>query len=150
MKKLMILFVLLIPALLYAQSVSDLQNKSYGSSNGAPLFDPSKLKMSQSYSFSYYSGNGQNGTLGYYLNSIEYAFSDPLKIRVDIGYLHSPSSIVSKNSSAIGSGAIIPGVSVDWRPTDNLRFNVDIRQVPAGYNSINGSRHNYNQWEDYR
>jgi len=149
MKKIWILLLILVPVIAMAQSMPDLQNQSYVSKGSLSFFDPSKLTLKQSYSLSYYSGSGRSGSIGYYMNSIEYAVASPLKIRVDIGYLHSPSNMISKNSTGLGNGVIIPGVAIDWRPTDNIRFNIDIRQVPA-YNSLNDYRRNYNQWEDYR
>jgi hypothetical protein len=149
MRKLLILLLVMIPVMALAQNAPDLQNKSYLSNGSLSFFDPSKLSMTQSYSLSYFSGSGQSGSIGYYMNSIEYAVASPLKIRVDIGYLHSPSNMISKNSSNLGNGIIIPGIAIDWRPTDNMRFNIDIRQAPA-YNNLNNYRRNYYDWEEYR
>jgi acetyltransferase-like isoleucine patch superfamily enzyme len=149
MRKISILFLILVPVIALAQSAPDLQNQSYVSKGSLPFFDPSKLSMKHSYSLSYYSGNGRSGSIGYFMNSIEYAVANPLKIRFDIGYLHSPTSMISKNSSITDNGVIVPGVAIDWRPTDNMRFHIDIRQVPAT-NTLNDYRRNYYQWEDYR
>ena len=147
MKKLLILILILIPVVALAQTAPDYQNQSYLSKGSVPFFDPSKLSMKQSYSLSYYSGSGQSGSIGYFMNSIEYAVASPLKIRVDLGYLHSPTNFISKNSSALGNGVIVPGIAIDWRPTDNMRFNIDIRQAPA-YHRSNEYRRNYYHWED--
>jgi hypothetical protein len=133
MKKMIFLTIVLLPALLFAQGSSDNQNSQnpYVSKSGSSLFNPSKLKIHQSYSFGYYSGGGTSGSVGYYLNSIEYAFSDPLKIRVDLGFLHSPTSILSGHSN---SGVFVPGFSLDWRPSRYFNFRLDYQHVPA-YNN---------------
>lgn len=150
MKKLAVIILVLIPVMAFAQSMSDQKGKSYVSKNGFSLFDPSRLLMKQSYSFGYYSGAGTGGSIGYYLNSIEYAFSNPLKIRVDLGYLHSPTSLFSGTSSGLNSGAFIPGFAIDWRPSKNFNFRLDYRHVPAGaYGGLNPYYNPYNR-EDYR
>jgi hypothetical protein len=112
--------------------VPDLKGKSYVDRDTYSLFDPSRLTMRQSYSLGYYSGGGKSGSIGYYLNSIEYVFSNPLRIRVDLGYLHSPTSMFSGGSSTLNSGAFVPGLAVDWRPSKNILFRLDYRHVPLG------------------
>lgn len=104
MKKIIVLMLVFLPALLFAQSspVTPSSQNPYAVKKSS-LFDPSKLSMHQSYSFGYYSGGGTSGSLGYYLNSIEYSFSNPLKIRIDLGFLHSPSSILGGKSSVANS-----------------------------------------------
>jgi hypothetical protein len=150
MKKMVFcLVLLLVAAAAFSQTLSAPKDNSYLSKKSFSLFDPSKLKMSQSYSFGYYSGRGGSGSVGYYLNSLEYTFSSPLKVRVDLGFLHNPSALVSRNSSISKSGAFIPGVSVDWRPSPNFNFRLDVRQVPyTGYGNYNGY-YNPGFWEDY-
>jgi len=151
MKKAAILAVLLfVPVIVMAQQLTDLNDRSYTSKSAFSLFDPSKLKMRQSYTLGYYSGSGGSGSVGYYMNSIEYTFSNPLKIRFDLGFLHNPSSLVSKNSSLSSSGVFLPGFSLDWAPKDYFHFRLDYRQVPSynygGYNSY----YNPGFWEGYR
>lgn len=132
MKKLTLAVLVLIPAIAFAQGVPDLKGKSYTGKDTYSLFDPSRLSMRQSYSLSYFSGGGRSGSIGYYLNSIEYAFANPLKIRFDLGYLHSPTSMFSGGSSSLGSGAFVPGLAIDWRPSKYFLFRLDYRQVPVG------------------
>ncbi len=150
MKKIAAIILVLIPVMAFAQGVPDLKGKSYLSKDRLSLFDPSRLTMKQSYSFGYYSGGGTDGSIGYYLNSIEYAFSNPLKIRVDLGYLHSPTNVFSGTSSGLNSGVFIPGFAIDWRPSKNFNFRLDYRHVPAGaYGGLNPYYDPYNR-EDYR
>ena len=150
MKKMVFsLVALLIAATAFSQTLTAPKSDSYLSKKSFSLFDPSKLKMSQSYSFGYYSGQGGSGSIGYYLNSLEYRISNPLKVRVDLGFLHNPGAMLSRNSSISKSGAFIPGVSVDWRPSPNFNFRLDVRQIPyTGYNNYNGY-YNPGYWEDY-
>ena len=147
MKKIALLVLLFLPALALAQVAPDMKNQPYVGNNPASLFDPSKLTMRQSYSFAYYSGGGRSGNIGLYMNSIEYAFSDPLKIRVDLGFLHTPSRLFSGNGSVSDNGMFIPGISVNWRPSKNFNLRLDYRQHAESYRWYGGDdyyeRYNY-------
>ena len=150
MKKLAAIVLILIPVMAFAQGVPDLKGRSYLTKGGYSLFDPSRLTMRQSYSFGYYLGGGTSSNIGYYLNSIEYAFSSPLKIRVDLGYLHSPTNMLSGTSSGLNSGIFVPGFAIDWRPSKNFNFRLDYRHVPLGaYGGLNPYYNPYYQ-EDNR
>jgi len=148
MKKVILLMALvLVPVLVFGQAITDLKDKPYVKGKYS-LFDPSRLKMHQSYTFGYYSGAGGSGSVGYYLNSIEYTFSNPLRVRFDLGFLHNPSSVLSGGSSK--AGAFVPGVSLDWRPASSFHFRLDFRQTPAfNYGGYNGY-FNPGYWEEYR
>ena len=150
MKK-MVFFVtlLLIPVMAFSQNLTDLKDKPYLTKGGFSLLDPSRLKISQSYSLGYYSGRGGSASVGYYLNSLEYTFSNPLKVRVDLGFVHNPSAIISGRSSISKAGSIVPGVSIDWRPSSAFHFRLDYRQIPV--TNYGGYNYYYNPrfWEDY-
>jgi hypothetical protein len=120
MKKAIAIILVLTPVIAVAQMAAPSDGESYVRKTDFSLFDPSRLTMHNSYTFSYYSGSGRSGTIGYYMNSIEYAFSGPLKIRLDLGYLHNPTSMFSRGSSGANTGAFVPGISVDWRPSDQF------------------------------
>jgi len=151
MKKSAMLIILLIPLLAQAQIAPDLKNKSYVGKNSVSLFDPSKLTMRQSYSFAFYSGAGHTGNIGMYMNSIEYAFSDPLKIRIDLGFLHTPSQLFSGNTSVVENGVIVPGISLDWRPGKHFNLRLDYQQRPETYRWFEGNDYQrYNLLEENR
>lgn len=151
MKKLTILIILLIPLIAQAQVAPDMKNKSYVGNNPASLFDPSKLTMKHSYSFAFYSGGGRTGNIGLYMNSIEYAFSDPLKIRIDLGFLHTPSRLISGNTSIADDGVIVPGISLDWRPSKHFNLRLDYRQHAETYRWFGGDDYErYNLMEENR
>jgi len=149
MRRTTLLILLLIPIIAAAQGLSDMNGQSYVRKSGSSLFDPSKLSISGSYSLGYYSGGGHSGSIGYYMNSLEYRFSNPLKIRVDVGYLHNPSAMFSGNSAGQNKGVIVPAVSIDWRPSENFNFRLDYRQVPVDYYRSGYGLNPYLQ-EDYR
>ena len=94
------------------------------------LLDPSRFHMSQSYSLSYSSSKYGSQSLGMYLNSIEYQISDPLKIQVDVAYLHNPGVLIGNNSNSYLSsdGKILPGVSLTWTPSKNTYIRFDYHQ----------------------
>lgn len=127
-----------------AQRIGDLPNAGLSGTSSSShkssfsLLDPSRLHMSQSYSFIYSSSRAGSINLGMYLNSIEYQISDPLQIRFDIAYLHSPGNLVSGNGS-LQDGQILPGLSLRWRPSKNFLFQFDYHEAPSlFYNDRNG------------
>ncbi len=99
------------------------------------LLDPSRFHMTNSFSLMYSSSNGRSQSLGMYLNSIEYQISDPLKIRLDLGYVQNTSSLFNSNNGIQNNGKILPGVSISWKPAKNLFFQFNYREIPAYYNS---------------
>ncbi|MEE9553609.1 MAG: hypothetical protein V3W18_04860 [candidate division Zixibacteria bacterium] len=148
MRKLITILLISIPVLALAQSIPPPNADSYVKKGTYSIFDPSRLSMNQSYSLSYYSGGGNSGSIGYYMNSLEYRFSSPLKIRVDLGYLHSPTGLFSRNSTVNNSGMFVPGISIDWKPTENFNFRLDYHHVPVDYYRGYGTNSFFQ--EDYR
>lgn len=101
---------------------------------GFSLLDPSRIKFHNSYSMSYFSGGGQASSVGLYMSTLEYQFSQPLSIRVGLGYLHQPLGFLG--TSGPEGGEFLPNVRLDWRPSDNMHFSIDYRTVPASlYNT---------------
>jgi hypothetical protein len=150
MKKAVVLVILmLLPAAVIAQNAPELKGQPYLTKGSTSLFNPSRLRMQQSYTLGYYSGGGASGSIGYYLNSLEYTISNPLKVRLDLGFVHNPGALFSNGSNISKSSAFVPGFSVDWRPPSSFHFMLDFRQVPAfGYGGNNGY-YNRDLWEDY-
>jgi len=98
------------------------------------LFDPSRFHMTNSFTLMYGSSNGRSQSLGVYLNSIEYQVSDPLKIRLDLGYVQNTGALFGSNNRNQRDGRILPGVSISWKPTKNLFFQFNYREMPVYYN----------------
>jgi hypothetical protein len=125
----------LVAGPILAQEVGDFPLRSnIPAKSTFSLFDPSRFHMTNSFSLMYSSANGQSQSLGVYLNSIEYQVSDPLKIRLDLGYVQNTSSLFNSNSRNQSNGRILPGVSISWKPAKNLFFHFNYREMPVYYN----------------
>lgn len=101
------------------------------------LLDFSKLSMRHSYSLSYTSVGGQGLSLGMYTNSLMYKFSEVLDVQTDISLTHSPYSSFG-NANAF-SGLYLTRAQLNYRPTENMWFQLQFRQVPPMY-WLNSSR----------
>jgi len=94
-------------------------------------FNPSNLKMTQSYSLSYQTF-GQNGfALGVYTNSLSYQISNPLSLQMDVSVMHSPYSSMGSDFSKSLSGIYLTRAELNYRPSENTLFQVQFRQLPA-------------------
>ncbi len=102
------------------------------SGSGFSLLDPSRLSISNSYSFSYFSGNGQSGSVGMLMNSIEYQISNPLKVTLNLGVMHNPSAFIGQSSGGL-SPIFLPGVKIQYRPNDNFLFQMNFQSYPSRY-----------------
>ena len=96
---------------------------------GFSLLDPSRIKLHNSYSMSYFSGGGHSASVGLYMSTIEYQLAQPLSIRVGLGYLHQPLGFLG--TSGPEGGEFLPNVRLDWRPSNNMHFSIDYRTVPT-------------------
>ena len=134
-------FILIIVIPVYAQRQSDLPSSYSPTKSSFSLLDPDRFHMSHSYSLSYFSSRAGSQTLGMYLNSIEYQVSDPLKIRLDIGYLHQPGGLFRSSSGSLKNGQILPSISINWKPAKNVFFQFNYRQTPVLFQD------NYYQYE---
>lgn len=135
-KKVIVLTIIMIASVgvLSAQQVGNFPVKpNEPAKSSFSLLDPSKLHMSQSYSFMYSSSKYGSQSLGMYLNSIEYQISDPLKVEFNLGYLHNPGALVGNRNDYLGDGKILPGVSVSWKPAKNLFLQFNYQQMPGYY-----------------
>jgi hypothetical protein len=130
--------LLLVFGLAQAQRIGELPSSDSPYKSSFSLLDPNRFHMSQSYSFLYSTSRAGSVNLGMYLNSIEYQIADPLQIRFDIAYLHSPGNLISRNGS-FQDGQILPGLSLRWRPSKNFLFQFDYHEAPSlFYNDRNG------------
>lgn len=94
-------------------------------------FDPSRLTMNQSYSLSYSTFGGKGFSLGEYVNSMSYRISDPLSVRMDVSFMHSPYSAFGDKFGKDLTGLRISRAELNYRPSENMMFQVQFRQVPA-------------------
>lgn len=142
-----------IPSFNGAARVRDLTTDPSGP--GWALLDPSRFHMRQSYSISYMSGSGGSGSVGLYLNEMEYQLFKPLTLHVGLGYLHQPFGSRGANSAgaSLSDGFFVPNVGLEYRPSENILMMVDFRQIPAGTSPYGwgtgygvGSRYWYDPW----
>jgi hypothetical protein len=95
------------------------------------LLDPSRLKMTQSYTISYFSSKSSQGSLGLYANTIQYQLSKPLTVWIGLSYLHQPFSwLKSQNIST--KGRILPNFMLEYKPNSNFYFLIKFSSLPYG------------------
>jgi hypothetical protein len=138
--KITLIVVCMLCVSVFAQS--SLERKDLGTSGDAigesridnkfSLFDLSRLEMRQSYSVSYFSGNGSGQTIGMYMNSIRYRISNPLTISIDLLWMHEPGQLFSQNKSTpTDYGSIFPSFRLEYRPSDKFYLEVGYQRVPS-------------------
>jgi len=100
------------------------------------LLDPSKLRMSHSYTFSYFSSERSSGSFGVYTNVLEYKFSNPLTLTLSLNYLHQPLSVFHKDDLRL-KDAILPNFQLRYRPNDSFSFTINVLTYPHLYHPGN-------------
>jgi hypothetical protein len=96
------------------------------------LLDPNKLRMSHSYTFSYFSSERSSGSFGVYTNVLEYKFSNPLTLTLSLNYLHQPLSVFHKDDLRL-KDAILPNFQLRYRPNDSFSFTINVLTYPHLY-----------------
>ncbi|HAV23273.1 MAG: hypothetical protein A2X67_08240 [Ignavibacteria bacterium GWA2_55_11] len=95
-------------------------------------FDPSRFNMRQSYSMTYSSFGGRGLTIGEYVNSMFYRISDPLSVQFDLSLTHSPFNSLGGRYSNELNGFRLSRAQLNYRPTENMFFQVQFRQFTPG------------------
>ena len=109
------------------------------------LLDPSRVKINNSYSFSYFSGGNTSGSFGIYTTTLKYRVSNPLSIALSLNYLHQPLSVFGRDDLRI-KNSIMPNFQLYYRPNNNFSFMINVLTFPPPY-----SWGNENMWiEDKR
>jgi hypothetical protein len=96
------------------------------------LLDLSKFRMSQSYTFSYFSSGKTSGSFGVYTNVMEYQVSKPLTLTLSLNYLHQPLSVFHKDDLGI-KDAILPNFQLSYRPNNSFSFIINVQTFPYSY-----------------
>jgi hypothetical protein len=94
------------------------------------LLNPSRFKLYQSYSFSYFSGGGTNSSLGIYTTTLNYQISNPLSLTLSLNYLHQPLSVVGRNNGGI-KNAVLPNFQLNYRPNSSFSFMINVVTCPS-------------------
>jgi len=118
-----------------AQFVDDAAYQSYQRSNSlgvAPavspfsLIDFSRVRWSNSYSVSFFSGGNSSGSIGMWNSNMSYDLSRSFSIAFDINLVHNPGGLLGNtNNDAI----ILPGFSLDYHPSRNFNLRIDYRTL---------------------
>lgn len=114
-------------------NVSESLIRSDGSGLWFGLFNPNNFKMQHSYSLSYMTFGRQGLSLGTYTSSLYYKFSDPLDVQVDVSVRHSPFGGFGSQMNKDISGIYLSRAQLNYRPTDNMLFQVQFQQFPTMY-----------------
>jgi len=108
------------------------------------LINPDKVKMNHSMSFS--SGAASTGA-GYYqsayTNHLQFKLRDNLKLNVDMSFVNL-GTMTHKNDLNFSSNddnrnVVLPGVSMQYKPTDNMTIYIEYQQstgVGSPWNSV--------------
>lgn len=96
-------------------------------------FDPNRLTMHHTYSLSYQSLGGKGLSLGVYTNSLMYKFSELLDFQADISLMHSPFNSFGDKMRNDLSGIFLSRAQLNYRPSDNMLFQIQFRQLPPLY-----------------
>ncbi|MFC1476151.1 hypothetical protein ACFLQW_04025 [Candidatus Zixiibacteriota bacterium] len=95
------------------------------------LLDPSRLKISHAYSFSYLSGGTTSGSVGMYRSIIQYQLARPLTLRVGLAYAHNPLTAFGGESGGLVREGLYPSFQLEYRPSKHFYFGIGYERVPG-------------------
>ena len=172
MKKLILLFVLLLGSVSLAQLKADIDkpldvksgilNKNLQGSSFLGIFNTANFSMRHNFDLSYSTFGGNYMALGVYTNSMSYSFSDALNVQLDASIVNSPASSFGKEFSKQLNGIYITRALLNYKISDNSKLTVEYRMLPMGmgYNPYGFSSYggfgsnsrfgfgNYNFWDE--
>lgn len=112
------------------------------------LIDLSKVKWSNSYSVSYFSGGGSSMSMGILSSAMMYEFSPKLSLTVNVGLLHNTGALVAGENT---DPTVLPGFNLDYHPSDKFRLSLSVQTYRDGFGSDGSNYMNYgyyNRWRD--
>ena len=77
--------------------------------------------------------------MGIYTNSLYYKLSEPLDVQFDISLMHSPFNSFGKRNDL--SGLYLSRAQVNYRPSEDVLFQIQFRQLPSLYWLWNSNRY---------
>jgi hypothetical protein len=99
---------------------------------GLSLLDPARLRLHQSYTFSYFSNSRSSGSLGIYTTTLDYQLSEPLSLTLSLNYLHQPLSVFGRSNAGTKSD-ILPNFQLRYRPSNSFSLWIDVVTLPSTY-----------------
>jgi hypothetical protein len=118
------------------KSTTSSQTNLKGAANPFSLLSTSRIRWSNSYSVSFFSGGGRSGSVGLLNTSMMYEFSPKLSLGLNLGILHNPSSLWGDRNN---SSSLLPGMRLDFHPSNAFRMVLDIRSVSGALNPYDRS-----------
>jgi hypothetical protein len=106
-------------------------------------FNPSRLTINNSYTLSYTTSGRQGFSLGTLTSSLAYQISNPLSIEFDLSLMHSPFNNLGGNFAKNISGFYLTRAELNYKPSKDILFQVQFRQLPALYWLNNYDRLDY-------
>jgi len=141
MKKMMILFAVIISLNVYAQfkepgfpanSIRDgIVNENSGSLFG--FLNSDNFEMKHSYSLSYSSFGSEGLALGVYTNSLLFKLSNKMNVQVDASFIHSPYSTFGKDFQNQLNGVYVTRAAFNYKPWDDVFISIQYRNLPMAY-----------------
>lgn len=102
------------------------------------LLDFSRIKWSNSYSVSFFSGGYGSGTMGLFQTNMLYEFTPSLSLALNIGIAHS-GGVFSTEQDA----SILPGFTLDYHPSNKFRAILQVQTYQGYLNPYYFNRSNY-------
>ncbi len=136
MKKIIIILSLIfIAGSSFGQLVSDarIQNTISSKSIGViPVADPfslidfSKVRWSNSYSMSFFSGGNSSVSTGMLNSMMSYEISSKLSVALNVGLSHDPGMLLGNGSSNVN---VLPGFQLDFHPSEYFNLRINYQQL---------------------
>ncbi len=130
-----IFIALFLTTAVAAQFVDDVSYQGYQRSNSlgvAPavspfsLIDFSRVRWSNSYSVSFFSGGNSSGSIGMWNSNMSYDLSRSLSIAFSVNLVHNPGGLLGNTNN---DACILPGFSLDYHPSRNFNLRIDYRTL---------------------
>lgn len=142
---LIIVSLVLVASVAFAQTpgapVSSNSLTMKGAPNPFSLLDLSRIRWSNSYSVSFFSGGGSSGSVGLLNTTMDYEISRSLSLGLNVGILHNTGALWGNGQA---DATVLPGFRLDYHPSEKFRLMLGIQRVsglgPYFYNG-DGSWH---------
>lgn len=90
------------------------------------LIDFSRIRWSNSYSVSFFSGGAYSGSVGLLRTTMYYEFSPKLSMAFNLGVMHNASALIGNGNS---DATFLPGFRLDWHPSSKFQMSLDVQRV---------------------
>ncbi|MCH9030056.1 MAG: hypothetical protein IH819_10695 [Bacteroidetes bacterium] len=140
MKKLFLIFIIIITTSVFAQYRDDGLNKpgvkegivNQSSGYAFGFLNSENFLMRHSFSLSFTSFGGNGISLGTYTNSMYYKLMNNLNVQMDISMIFSPYSSFGKSFQDDINGIYISSAAVNYAPFKDMNISIQYRSLPYG------------------